>query len=65
MSPAGGNRKHKAGKTRKKSREPYVPPRVTFTEIEVNEALMGICKGVGGAGPYGGGCPGGCSGQAS
>jgi len=28
-------------------REPYVPPRVTFTRIEAQEALMGICKAPG------------------
>lgn len=48
----------------KKTREAYVPPRVTFTEITVNEALMGICKGGLGAGPYGPGC-GGCQGGGS
>ena len=64
MKPAGGENKKPEG-TRKKTREPYVPPRVTFTEIEVNEALMGICKGTAGAGPYGSSCPGGCSGIAS
>ena len=46
-------------------RELYEPPRVTYTEISVNEALMGICKGGLGAGPYGPGCPGGCSGGGS
>ncbi|MBW1807864.1 MAG: hypothetical protein JRJ87_06680 [Deltaproteobacteria bacterium] len=46
-------------------REQYEPPRVTYTEISVNEALMGICKGGLGAGPYGPGCPGGCSGGGS
>lgn len=25
-------------------REPYVPPRVSYTRIEAQEALMGICK---------------------
>jgi hypothetical protein len=55
----------KAKAERTPVKEPYEPPRVTFTEIEVNEALMGICKGPTGGGPFGGGCPGGCSGQGS
>jgi hypothetical protein len=55
-----GRKAHTAGK---KPREAYVPPRVTFTEISVNEALMSICKGGIQGGPYGpcGGCLGGGS----
>ena len=53
-----------SGQASNKKREKYVPPRVTFTEITVNEALMGICKGGLGAGPYGPGC-GGCRGGGS
>ncbi len=64
MNPVGGEKRKQVG-TRDKPREPYVPPRVTFTKIEVNEALMGICKGPTGGGPFGAGCPGGCSGQGS
>ncbi len=46
-------------------REVYEAPTVTYTEISANEALMGICKGGLGMGPYGPGCPGGCSGGGS
>lgn len=35
-------------------REPYEPPRVTYAEIEVEEALMSICKTTTGPGPVGG-----------
>jgi hypothetical protein len=63
MSPKRKNGRRAPAAGRKK-REAYVPPRVTFTEITVNEALMGICKGGLGAGPYGPGC-GGCKGGGS
>jgi hypothetical protein len=63
MSPKDKKEK-KVRAAEKKSREAYLPPRVTFTEITVNEALMGICKGGLGAGPYGPGC-GGCQGGGS
>jgi len=45
-------------KTRKNfsDKRPYTPPRITFTEIEVEEALMGFCKASGS-----GGIPTGCS----
>jgi hypothetical protein len=56
--------KNRQAQTARKKREAYVPPKVTFTEITVNEALMGICKGGLGAGPYGPGC-GGCRGGGS
>jgi hypothetical protein len=56
--------KDRPARTARKKREAYVPPKVTFTEITVNEALMGICKGGLGAGPYGPGC-GGCRGGGS
>ena len=63
MSPKD-KKDRQAQTTEKKPREAYVPPRVTFTEITVNEALMGICKGGLGAGPFGPGC-GGCQGGGS
>jgi hypothetical protein len=43
------NKKPQAGA--KKASEEYVPPRITFTEIVVEEALMGICKGGTAPGP--------------
>ncbi|MBN2494510.1 MAG: hypothetical protein JXR96_07975 [Deltaproteobacteria bacterium] len=45
-----------------RAREPYEPPRISFVELAVDEALMGICKGGLGAGPLGPGCSGGPSG---
>jgi hypothetical protein len=63
MSPKD-KRDRKAHTAGKKPREAYVPPRVTFIEITVNEALMGICKGGMGSGPSGPGC-GGCLGGGS
>ena len=57
--------KTNAGKHTPPGREPYEAPTVTYTEISVNEALMGICKGGLGMGPYGPGCPGSCSGGGS
>jgi len=57
-------KKDRKAQTAGKKREAYVPPKVTFTEITANEALMGICKGGLGAGPYGPGC-GGCRGGGS
>ena len=40
-------------------REPYESPRITFIELVVEEALMTICKGGLGSGPFGPGCGGG------
>lgn len=37
-------------------REPYEPPSVTYTEIEVEEALMSMCKTTGITGPVGATC---------
>ena len=45
-------------------RRTYAPPSITFTEIEVEEALMGLCKTSSG-GNMPGMCLGGCSTQGS
>lgn len=34
-------------------KESYVSPSITFTEIEVEQALMGLCKSASGGGPSG------------
>lgn len=39
-------------------KEAYVPPEIKFTEIEVEQALMGFCKSSGS-----GGMPAGCNGS--
>lgn len=59
-----GKRSGKIPSAAKKKRERYLPPRVAFAEIAANEALMGICKGGLGSGPFGPGC-GGCKGGGS
>jgi len=41
-------------------RAPYEPPRITFTELSVEEALMAICKSGSEPGPIGT-CSTGCS----
>lgn len=64
MKTQRARRKGKAAPGRSRAREPYLAPRLTFTEISVNEALMGICKGGIGAGPFGPGC-GNCMGGGS
>ncbi|MBN2525796.1 MAG: hypothetical protein JXR76_05330 [Deltaproteobacteria bacterium] len=45
-----------------KIKEPYEKPHVTFTEIQVEQALMGICRASGIVGPFGMSCAGPCSG---
>ena len=42
-----------ASATPPKKRQPYVPPRVSFVEISVEEALLAICKSGNGSGPTG------------
>jgi len=57
MGQESNNRKPAIGE--QSGKLPYVPPAISFTEVEVEEALMGFCKATAGGMPTG--CSGGCS----
>ncbi|MBN2341729.1 MAG: hypothetical protein JXX29_21345 [Deltaproteobacteria bacterium] len=39
--------------SQRSGKEPYVTPSIRFAEIEVEQALMGLCKTPGGVGTFG------------